>query len=334
MADVRMKDIADALGVSVVTVSNALSGKKGVSMQMRERIEETARQMGYNVPGNEKKEQEGVIGVIASERYLAVGSSFYWALYQQVAYAASRKGSMTMLEILSIEKEEKNKMPNLLTEGTISGLIVIGLIPRPYLEKLEKVLEVPMVLLDFKMDGIRCDAILSSNYIGMYKVTRYLIERGHRDIAFVGTIEATENIMDRYYGYQKAMAEADIPLRPEWILRDRDAVTGSSDVRLPERMPTAFACNCDWSAGTLYDLLKENGYEVPEDVSIVSYDNYLYGNDFAEQLTTYNVDMKEMARLAIDKLLDKIKGNDMYQGVRYVDSIIVERGSVKRLVEK
>ena len=62
---------------------------------------------------------------------------------------------------------------------------------------------------------------MSGNYIGMYKMTHYLLEKGHRDIAFVGSVYANENIMDRYYGYRKGLEEAGIPFRKEWVLEDR-----------------------------------------------------------------------------------------------------------------
>ena len=329
MPDVKMKDIAKATGVSIVTVSNALAGKKGVSEELREKIEKIAKDMGYNSSKSEKQEQSFVIGVLSSEKYITVGISFYWAMYQNVAYEVSKKQGVTMLEVLSMEKEGEMELPRLMNEKTISGLIIIGWMSRTYIEKLVSISEVPIVLLDFQMRGIRCDSVMSNNYIGMYKMTRYLIERGHRDIAFVGSILANENIMDRYYGYRKGLEEAGIRERKEWVLEDRDLVTGISRMELPENMPTAFVCNSDWAAGVLYEKLKKIGYRVPEDISIVGYDNYLYGNNFADQITTYNVDMKEMAVQAVKLLIGKIKGDNKYWGTRYVDSEVIERNSVK-----
>ena len=127
------------------------------------------------------------------------------------------------------------------------------------------------------------------------------------------------------------MIEAGIRERKEWILEDRDLLVGLSKVEIPENMPSAFVCNSDWAAGMLHNELTSRGYKIPEDVSIVGYDNYLYGNGFADKLTTYNVDMKEMARQAVKILRDKIRGKEKYCGTRYVDSRIIERQSVKDL---
>lgn len=334
MADVKMKDIAAAVGVSVVTVSNALAGRKGVSEDVRLRVEKAARELGYDIKKNDRQSQGTVIGVIAPEKYITVGNSFYWALYQNVAYEASKSQSVTMLEIITFSMENTEELPKLLGERAISGLIIIGWMSRSYVEKIVAAAGAPTVLLDFQMKGIRCDAVMSGNFIGMYKMTRYLLERGHRDIAYVGSVRANDNILDRYYGYRKALMEAGIRVRKEWILEDRDLTEGLSKVEVPENMPSAFACNSDWAAGLLYNVLSERGYRIPEDVSIVGYDNYLYDNSFVERLTTYNVDMKKMAHQAVKLLKGKIRGDDRHWGTRYVDSVVIERQSVKTLKVK
>ena len=128
--------------------------------------------------------------------------------------------------------------------------------------------------------------------------------------------------------------EAGIRVRKEWILEDRDLTEGLSKVEVPENMPSAFACNSDWAAGLLYNVLSERGYRIPEDVSIVGYDNYLYDNSFVERLTTYNVDMKKMAHQAVKLLKGKIRGDDRHWGTRYVDSVVIERQSVKTIKVK
>lgn len=307
MADtVKLKDIAEKMQVSVVTISNALSGKKGVSEQTRQEIMKTAREMGYDVSKYEEKDENSLkIGVIVSEKYLAVGTSFYWAMYQQVAYAVSKRHGFTMFEIIGKTIKENSELPKLITEEAIDGLIVIGWVERTYIERILKAVKVPVVLLDFNCEDLHCDAVMSSNYIGMYKVTDYVIQKGHQDLAFVGSRRANENIDDRFYGFRKAIEKHGLKLRREWILEDRDIETGDIKIELPENMPTAFICNSDYSASHLYDVLKEKGYRIPEDISIASYDNYLFGHPFAKKLTTYNVDMEQMAKTAVHVLMKK-----------------------------
>lgn len=331
MANVKLKDIAERLGVSTVTVSNALSGRKGVSEEVRVKVIETAKEMGYHLEKYDRKRQGVTIGVIVAEKYLERGVSFYWNMYQEVACAASKVQSFTMLETLSQETEEKGILPQIIYERNIDGLIVIGWMNENYIRKLIQETMFPIVQLDFAAHNIPCDAVVSANFIGMYKITRYLIEKGHREIAFVGSIHANENIMDRYYGYRKALEERKIPVKKEWRIEDRDLKTGKVSVALPNSMPTAFACNSDLTASRVYDALVKKGYRIPEDISIAAYDNYLFGHEFAKELTTYNVDMKRMAENAVKLLIGKINGVEKHFGTRYIDSVIIERSSVKHL---
>lgn len=330
MTEVKLKDVAQAVGVSTVTISNALSGKKGVSEELRNRIETTARKMGYDISRYGSHKGGARIGVLVSSLYIEVGNSFYWAMYQQVAYAASKSQSVTMLEILDSEIQNTTELPKMIRENAIDGLIIIGWLFQPYIENLVKVAKIPVVLLDFAVKGLKCDAVMSGNYIGMYKMTDYLLKKGHRDIAFVGSVFANENIMDRYYGYRKGLLEAGIIFRKEWVIEDRDLITGEIKIQLPENMPTAFVCNSDLTASRLYELLRKKEYRIPDDISIVGYDNYLQ-NGFASQLTSYNVDMKRMASMAVKLLMGKIRGVEKHYGTRYVDSVIIERNSVKKL---
>ena len=87
---VRLSDIAEKLGVSTVTVSNALANQRGVSEELREKIKEMASEMGYHAPGTQIMAKTAVnIGVLVQERYLGNGSSFYWRLYQELATACA-----------------------------------------------------------------------------------------------------------------------------------------------------------------------------------------------------------------------------------------------------
>ena len=95
-------------------------------------------------------------------------------------------------------------------------------------------------------------------------------------------------------------------------------------------MPTAFVCNCDLSASQLIKKLKEKGYRVPEDISVVGFDNYLYPGLCDVEITTYEVDMKEMARKSINNLLRKISGEYYKQGITIVEGHIVLKDSVRR----
>ena len=329
---VRLKDIANAVGVSIVTVSNALSGKKGVGKELRGKIVNQAKEMGMDLTTYRIKSAENaMIGVLISENLVSIGSSFYWELYQNAATAASEQHSFTTLELLGKEQIRNMTVPQVVSGGKVDALIIIGKIGEEYLKTILATAGVPIVLLDFYDAQYNCDAVLSCNYFGMYKSTCYLINHGHKDIGFIGSMDNSNNIRERYLGYRKAMEEYGFSINQDWVLYNRDSVTEAQKIVLPKTLPTAFACSSDYAAGRLYSNLKAHGLKVPEDISITGYDNYLYGNSFADDLTTYNVDMKAMGDNAVRLIQYRLQyGFDKPKAI-FVDSYVVERQSVKSL---
>lgn len=338
---VKMADIAEIMGVSTVTVSKALSDQKGVSEELRIKIKKKAQEMGYRTVSslNQERAKKNVsytIGVIVADRFLDKYESFYWTLYQDVATAAVQRGCFTMLEVLQSEDENRMIMPKLLQERKTEGLVIIGRLKKDYLERLLEYASVPVFFLDFYDRDGKCDAIVSNSFFGMYVMTNYLFDMGHREIGFVGNVLATDSITDRYFGYMKSLYEHGVDVNKEWVLNDRDPETGRSDegfaIRLPEHMPTAFVCNNDAAAAMLVQTLERAGYQVPQDISVVGYDNYQPPGLCDVRITTYEVDMKEMARRTVKNMIRKISGDHYRQGVYTVNGRMLCKDSVAKRV--
>ena len=127
---------------------------------------------------------------------------------------------------------------------------------------------------------------------------------------------------------------ADLADRGQFFYRINLAVNcGKIDMdrllQLPKEMPTAFVCNCDLTASFLIRRLHEHGYRVPEDISVVGYDNYLFPGLCDVAITTYEVDMKEMARQTVHTLIRKMAGEPYRQGICIVEGHMVTKDSVK-----
>lgn len=337
---VKMADIAKVMGVSTVTVSKALSDQKGVSEELRAKIKQKAEEMGYRKSAaryTEHAENGGgyTFGVIVSDRFLAKYESFYWNLYQEVAAAALQKGCFTMLEVLRAQDEDQLAMPKLLNERKTEGLIIIGRLQKSYLDRLIRQLDIPFILLDFADRDGAYDAVVSNGYFGMYRMTNYLFDMGHRKIAFVGNVHYTDSITDRFFGYLKSLSEHGMEVREDWVLRDRNQETGRSDEgfawQIPKEMPTAFVCNNDVAAANLVSELEQRGYQVPQDISVVGYDNYQPPGLCDVRITTYEVNMPEMAKQTVKNLIRKISGQPYSQGVIIVDGRILYKDSVRAI---
>ena len=149
--EVKLEDIADSLGVSIVTVSNALKGKKGVSEGLRNRIKEAAQRMGYKTPVYEEKEKarSHIIGVLVAERYVKEFPSFYMEIYRRVAQETAKRGHVTVLEVVTCEKENLSADAMVFLEQSMDGLIVIGELYQEYMKMLRKVSRIPIVCVDY-----------------------------------------------------------------------------------------------------------------------------------------------------------------------------------------
>lgn len=334
MGKIRLADIAKRVGVSTVTVHNAVTGQKGVSDEMRAKIQAVADEMGYRPVSAVRKQERGRslrnIGVLISERYLAEYMTFYWKMYQELAMVATDKNCMAAVEILKHEMEDRFILPRIVEEEQVEGLIVMGEISRDYIHFMKKKTNMPVVYLDFYDKELSEDAVITDNFYGMYLLTEYLIERGYKKFAYMGSIHLTSSIMDRYCGFYKALLEHGLVLPEEWLIEDRDPM-GYIIIRIPEHMPEAFVCNCDLTACQLVTELEKKGYRVPEDVAVIGFDNYLSPGFPDKKITTYEVNSKAMVKIALEKILKQLKNPSSGKGLNVVSGSIVEKESVGRI---
>lgn len=333
--NVTMRDIAMAVGVSTVTVSKALSDKDGVSDEVRNMIKLKADEMGYRFNSLARGVKEGVsynIGVLVAERYYA-DNAFYNNLYTKIVIDLKKNNYSAILEILSYKDEKQGVLPNCIVNNKVDGLIILGQLKRPYIRLIREE-NVPHIFLDFYDQEYTTDTIVSDSVYGAYLLTNYLVNNGHKDIGFIGNIHSTSSILDRYLGYYKALIENDLLYRPEWIIKDRDEEGKFIPLQLPEQMPSAFVCNCDEIAYILVEQLKKNGYRVPEDISVVGFDDYIFSTFCNPQLTTFRVSQEAMAESVVDAMKRKIKDNDYSIKRKVISGNIVIRNSVKNISEQ
>lgn len=333
---VTMSDIAQKLNVSTVTVSKALGDKDGVSDEMREKIRQLASEMGYRYNVAAKSLKEGLtynIGIIIAERFIEVGASFYWQLYKKVADELMKIDYYAVFEILKLEDEQGAVVPKMINDKKVDGIIILGQINMNYF-KMIKSLSIPVVFMDFYEKDIEEDFVITDNFYSMYLLTSHLIEMGHKDIGFVGNIRATSSIQDRYLGYMKALIENNIDIKRcgQWYLSDREDDGKYTGFDLPETLPTAFVCNCDKVAYELISKLAQSGYKVPDDISVVGFDNYYVSTESGVEVTTVEVDMRTMAQTAVDIIMRKINKARIKRGIKQISGKIIFKNSVKKIL--
>lgn len=331
--NVTMKDIASRLNVSVVTVSKALGGKDGVGEELKNKIAACAEEMGYRPNTLAKSMKDGYsynVGVIVSERFIGKPHSFYPAFHQYISQKLGEYGYSVIIQILSLQDEKQQVLPRAYYERKVDGLIILGQIDISYAQLLQKS-DIPIVLLDFYDERIDIDSVVTDNFFGSYEITSYLIKNGHKDIAFIGDIYATSSIQDRFLGYFKALLENRIWLREDFIIKDRDEDGKYIDIILPKKMPTAFVCNNDEIAYNLIGKLKESGYDVPGDLSVVGFDNSVHSSLSIPQITTMSVHIEEMAQRVSKFMFKKIQKENTRYGRVTIKGNLLYRDSVRKI---
>ena len=326
---VTLTDIAKACDTSIVTVSKALSDKKGVSDELRKKIKQTAEELEYVIPKSTTIKNNNIVGVVIPERFMNPNGSFYWALYNDLVKIFRQSGYYCLIEILTEDDESNLIMPKLITDGAATSLVSLGQLSREYVIELKR--NMPnMILLDYYIHGLDFDSVTTDGYGGGYALTSYLIEMGHEKIGYIGTVRATSSIFDRYMGYLKAMIDNDLEVNSNWRLDDRDN-HGTPEITLPDELPTAFVCNCDETAFLTIRLLEAKGLKVPDDISVVGYDNYLISDISKPSITTINVDSQRMAAKAVKLLINRIE--DPYHDASdiKISGSLIEKDSVKKI---
>ncbi len=330
---VTMRDIAKRLSISTVTVSKALGEKDGVSESLRGTIKQLASEMGYSYTSLSENEQllkDYNIGIIVASNYMQEGTyPFYFKMYQSIVrYLSSHKYSGIM-ELITPLMREKKILPNIASGKKVDGIIVMGQLNSEYLELL-KGKKIPLIYLDFYDKNEQENSVITDNVYASYLLTNYVVEMGHEKIAFVGNIYATSSILDRYLGYYRSLLMNGIAVREDYLISDRGEDELFIDLKFPKDMPTAFVCNCDEIAYVLMEKLKERGYRIPEDISVVGFDNYTLAGYTSPKLTTVEVNIEAMTKHAVDLLVGQIEGRSVEKGRRLISGKLIIRDSVAR----
>lgn len=334
---ITMQDIADKMGISNVTVSKALNNKEGVSLSLKNEIKKMAKKLGYT-PSTAKGFNLTTknIAIMVQDKFINTNEyiTFYLKFYQRIAKALNDYGYICNLISIDHKHTKPDYIASILNNSTISGIIIMGYIKKEFINII-KMLHIPIIFLDYYDSLNSTNCILTDSYYSSYEITNYLLKMGHKKIGFVGRVKSTSSIQDRFLGYCRAMLEKNLPIEPQFIVDDRDEEGDEIDICLPKILPTAFVCNCDDSAFKTVKVLNENGYDVPEDISIVGFDNDFNAERCVPKLTTVVVDTKTMVQKAIRFLIDKIEGNNEIDKAKiFISGKIIYRDSVKNITEK
>ncbi len=332
-----MSSIADKLGISKNTVSLALRGMPGISDHTRKLIIKTAAELGYQYKAAGKPEESpGNLCLVIPKS--ARNSIDFFSLIQVGVEDEAKKYHMNTLLHYYDENEIEFQTPLCIRERMISGIITIGRVSERSVQVLNTY-NLPIIMVDHYFDDLEIDCILTDNHCGGYIVTEHLLVNGHKKIGFFGDIKASISFFDRYMGFLKALGNYRIQNEQAFNIfcnypeatTFEETIKSLLELRNGNNLPTAFVCCNDSSAIVLYKLLKQLNITIPEQVSIVGFDDIAAASDIMPELTTMQVKKELMGRKAVLKLMQKLSENDGIPEKLLLSAALVERSSVKKL---
>ena len=334
-----IKDIADKAGVSTATVSNVIKGKKGkVSEKTIEKIEKIIEELNY-VPSmgarilSEKRSK--IIGVICNFMNVTDNSlkDPFTAELLGVIESEIRKNKYYMMLYASNKPEEIKK---LISTWSVDGLIFAGINEKTY-NSLIKISKKPIVVIDGYYKNKDFYNVGTNDEEGGYIITKYLLDKGHKNIIFAdetnkkGTIIKTVD-GERLKGFKRALKEMGIEYTTQnHIYIDAFNKQKSVDKILEYKNITAVVCASDNIAFEVINCLKNRNIKIPEDISVTGFDNVYLSNLSSPTLTTINQNINEKGCKAVNMLIDIIEEKSIENNNIRISVNIKERNSVKNI---
>jgi len=331
---VSMQNIADHLGISKNSVSLALGGKTGVSDETRELVIKTAQQMQYNykIPSEENNPKK-LLTIIPE--YIKDDSYFYNQVYWAIEMRAKECGHIAVLCSVTDDMQQKNELPSMYYELDFIGIITVGVLSKSYMQFLHDKTDC-LVSVDHNYSDLNIDCILTANLDSAYRLTQYVIAQGHTEIGFVGSVDMTSSIFERWCGYQKAMLHAGLTINPKLsilhasplkvLLSDPQELT--EVLMQMEHLPSAFITGGDRIAISLMSALTLMGKQVPDDISVAGFDNIEATTMVTPALTTINVKRNLLGETAVNRLIYRSEHPDEPAIKKELFADIVLRDSV------
>lgn len=334
-----IKDVAKKAGVSLSTVSLVINNKSNISPETRQKVEQAILELDYHPRRNARglaAKRTFNIGFILTDDHFSQAEPFYTKVFLGTEFEARQHHYYILLTTVPRGFREGSTVPRFLLERNVDGVIMAGRVPQGLINYVKK-LKLPIVFVDYLPNDSRCSAVLIDNEGGAHAAVAHLIDQGHRQIAFLGGDMAHPSMAERLIGYKRALQERGLAAPEALTVVDQNdsgfqnGYAGASDLFARGVKPTAiFACNDAMAIGCL-KYLQERGWAVPDDVSLIGFDDIEQDVLIEPRLTTIRVFKEELGAMALRRLVEMIDEKRTIVGQALVPVELVVRDSVRQL---
>ncbi|MEM9223185.1 MAG: LacI family DNA-binding transcriptional regulator [Pseudomonadota bacterium] len=337
---VTMHDIARVAGCSQTTVSLVLNANDAVKISdvTKARVLEAAKTLGYSIParspasaGTKRKPKllDGPIAFVVDD--VATSPEMVNAFYG-VRQAVRETGNLVLLAETQNNQELEPRTLNHFIDQNVAGIIYACLFTRRVeVPKILRQTDIPVLLLNCFSDDLSFPAVIPSEVAGGHAATNALIKAGHRRVATITGEPFMECASGRTTGYRSALASADIPFDEDLLIEGNwlpsSGHSGTQKLMALSSPPTAIFCQNDRMAIGCYEALKELGLLIPDDVSVIGFDDDETARHLSPPLTSMILPTRAMGRWVIEQLFHGPTGDQRHPLVK-LECELVERDSI------
>lgn len=330
---IAMKDIADVLHVSINTVSLALNNKNGISEETRQTIVQKAKEMGYTATPPTRPARN--IALLLNKRYLK-NLSFYSRVVYGITNDANQNNYNVIVDFFD---NDVPTLPQAIANNNVDGILTAGNVSDKFINLLNST-NLPFILIDHLSYGISNDCVGTQNLQGAYTATQYIIEKGHRNVGFVGDIYYSNNLRERWLGFCSCMEDNLYShVSPEHkkysiltaiapAVINKNYASLIQEIQTLPQLPTAWVCCNDETAVCLYQALTSLNLRPGQDISIIGFDDVENATLVQPGLTTMHVPKKQMGETAFLRLCNRIENPSLPVQHIALPVYLVERDSV------
>lgn len=297
-----IKDVAKKAKVSIATVSLVIHNHERISPETRLRVNKAIKELNYHPSRSARglaSKTSGNIAFIVTEDHFLRSEPFYTRIFLGTEFEARQDEYYILLTTIPSDFKKGDKLPRCVLERNVDGVIIAGKVPEDIISELEEY-DFPLAFVDYYPPSEKYPVVLIDNFSGGLQATQHLIHLGHREIAFIAGDIQHPSIRDRFQGYKMALENAGIEFESFRCIIDEDYPARENGYNAAKRLfertkdiTAVFTCNDAMAIGVM-QYLREAGFKIPKDISLIGFDDVEADLSLDPPLCTVSVPKVEM----------------------------------------
>ncbi len=334
-----IKDVAKKAGVTIGTVSRVLNNKRWVSEECRTKVLASIKELHYKPQAHARRlrqKHSQICGVIAPHHTSVFHSPFFTQIMEGLEAVAAENHYRLLLHPLTETARAQVSYRTLLGDGSVDGMFVLNAWSTDVSVRELSEANVPFILINGKIAGHEDLPYVGFDNRGGVKIAiDHLVKQGHERIGIINGRMTTTNALERFQAFQENLSEHHLEFEKEWVadgdFEEEGGYLAAKKILKATRKPSAILCASDLMAMGAIRALKENDLLVPEQVSVVGFDNMEEAAYHEPALTTVAFSAYDMGKLAAQKMFQIISGEELAARATTLQAKLIERESTRKI---